>query len=142
MRAVNTFCTAALLLALAMTAIHYAFLHWRSRSIQPATAANDDQPEDVMDPSDYAASVLPDQEKAHGDWIERARKAARDLASTRGEISSDDIWDIAPPPAGVDPRVIGAVFSDKTMWQRLRYDKSTRKINHGRPVSVWTLRAA
>lgn len=142
MRSVNTFCTATVLLALVMTAIHYAFLHWRSRSIQHATAANDDQPEDVMDPSDYAASVLPDQVKAHGDWIESARAAARKLASERGEISSDDIWDIAPPPAGVDPRVLGAIFSDKTLWERTRYTKSSRKVNHGRVIACWKLRAA
>ena len=129
MRAVNTYFTIVV-------------LYWRSRSIQPATAANDDQIEDVMDPSDYAAAVLPDQVKAHGDWIEKARKAARDLASVRGEISSDDIWDIAPPPAGADPRVLGVIFSDRTLWEKTRYVKSERKVNHGRPIAVWRLRAA
>lgn len=142
MRTINTFCTIVVLTALAMTAIHYAVLHWRSRSIQHAPAANDDDPGEIMESSDYAAAVLPDQEKAHGDWIERARKAARDLAAVRGEISSDDIWDVAPPPAGVDPRVLGAIFSDKTMWERTRYVKSERKVNHGRPIACWKLRAA
>lgn len=141
MRSVNTYFTVVVLIALVMTAIHYAFLRWRSVSMQP-TAANDDTPEDVMDPSDYAAAVLPDQEKAHGDWIKNARAAARKLASERGEISSDDIWDIAPPPAGVDPRVLGSIFSDKTLWERTGYAKSERKVNHGRPIARWKLRVA
>lgn len=144
MRAVNTFCTVAIILALLMTAIRYAVLHYMRRPFQHVLPANDDIPEDemTMESTDYAAAVLPDHEKAHGDWIERAREAARRLAAERGQISSDDIWDVAPPPPGVDPRVLGAVFSDKTIWERTGYVKSARKVNHGRPVAVWKLRAA
>lgn len=94
------------------------------------------------DPTDYRIAVLPEQEEAHAAWIEKARAAARELAGKLGTITSDHIWEACPPPGGTDPRVLGAVFSDRAVWEKVGYVKSGRKINHGRPVAEWRLREA
>jgi hypothetical protein len=152
MRAVNTFCTVTLILAAIMTAIHYAViaLRHRMRASRHGVPVFEHQSWNVIEggqimsldaPTDYRNAVLPDQEKAQHEWISLARQTAERLARQNGQITSDDIWDVCPPPVGADPRVMGAVFADKTIWQRVGYVKSARKINHGRPVTAWTLRA-
>ena len=153
MRAVNTFCTVTLLLASVMVAIHYAVIAIRHhlRMARHGVPALEYQSWEVIEggrmmpldaPTDYRNAVMPDQEQAHADWIETARQTAQSIARRVGQITSDDIWDACPPPAGVDPRVMGAVFADKTLWERVGYVKSARKINHGRPVAAWKLRVA
>jgi hypothetical protein len=91
----------------------------------------------------YVQGVLPFQELAHADYVARARKAARELSTVRGCITIDDVWDVCPVPPGIDPRVLGAVFKGShEQWEAAGYQRSRRKVNHGRPVAVWRLRNA
>ena len=41
---------------------------------------------------------------------------------------------------GANPKVMGGVFQPSSMWERVGYKPSIRRVNHGRPVSVWKLR--
>lgn len=157
MTQVHAFAVHTIVLAFVMTTAHYAVV-WIINRRRAATGAErqsvpalEHVPWDVIDggilmpldaPSDYRNSVLPDQEAAHEGWIEKARVEARRIAKERGCLTSDDIWDVCPPPPGVDPRVMGAIFADKTLWERTGYTKSSRKINHGRVVAQWKLREA
>ncbi len=137
MRAVNTFCTAVLLLAVVLTAIHYAATSAAERfrgSIHP--------PDDV-DP--FACLAPPgniielDEVKR---WILAAQTAARDIARKKGTATIDDIWDACPPPKGMDPRRMTAAFP-KSEWEVVGETKSRRaELNHGRRVAVWKRKGA
>lgn len=78
-------------------------------------------------------------EDAHAAWIDKARYHAREIALKRGFVTSDDIWDICPPPNTIDSRVMGAVFS-KHEFEQVGYVKSRRAICHKRPIGTWVLR--
>jgi len=88
----------------------------------------------------YDNNVLKLHGEGHADWIEKARAAARKFATENGVVTSDDIWEICPPPMNSDPRVMGAVFKPRGDWERVDYRPSWRKANHGRPVAIWRLR--
>lgn len=88
--------------------------------------------------TEYANGVLKAQEDAHEGWIDRARAKARELARAKGVVTSDDIWHHCPPPEGLEPRTMGAVFHPRRDWRAVGYVKSVRHtVNHGRPVQQW-----
>lgn len=90
----------------------------------------------------YEQQILPLQEETHGPWIEKARVVARQLARERGAVTIDDVREVCPPPAGVDGRVMGAVFRPRKDWECVDYRKSWRRECHGRPVGIFVLRRA
>lgn len=92
-------------------------------------------------PHHYDNNVLEVHEEGHAAWIEKARAAARSFAIAHGVVTSDDIWEICPPPKGADPRVLGAVFKPRSDWERVDYRPSIRRQSHGRPVAMWVLRS-
>lgn len=85
----------------------------------------------------YAPDILKQHERKHGEWLEKARFMAREIATQRGRVCADDIWAVCPPPGGVDPRVMGAVFHPRKKWKVESYVKSRRKECHGRNIPVW-----
>lgn len=96
----------------------------------------------MMDAGEYAKSVLPDQEEKNIYYLDKARAAAIKLAQAKGTITIDDVWDVCPPPSGIDPRILGGVFRrvEGFRWEGVGYQKSRRSAsNHGRPVAIWSL---
>lgn len=73
------------------------------------------------------------------DWIDEARALAVQIATERGRVSSDDIWERLPPPETVDPRVMGAVFH-RSRFKRVGFAISKRPACHSRPIAVWALK--
>jgi hypothetical protein len=56
-------------------------------------------------------SALARLEKARADYLVDARRHAELLwKKLRRPISVDDVRAVCPPPAGIDPRVMGAIF--------------------------------
>lgn len=109
-------------------------------AIQNLTEQREQQQEiKVADETDYVNLVLPEHLRGHAKWIMEARRKAVELCRRNGEVSSDDIWQVLPPPEKADPRVMGAVFFPRDQWIVIRSEKSARKINHGRRISVWQL---
>ena len=86
---------------------------------------------------DIAMNTL---EATRSDWLHTARYIARDICERQGHVCADDIHRRFPPPSGVDPRVMGAVFSGKG-WVRLGYKQSERPACHARPIPIWGLQA-
>lgn len=79
-------------------------------------------------------------EQHRADWLAAARSWARSRAKTAGIITINDIRRDGPPiPEGVDPRVAGAVFAEKGVWENVGYGRSARRTSHGRPVARWRL---
>ena len=89
----------------------------------------------------YEQLVLPLQEAAHGEWLAKARAVALRLGAGGKRITIDMIRAECPPPHGVDPRIMGAVFLRKT-WANCGYIQGFRETSHGRPVAVFMLREA
>jgi hypothetical protein len=72
-------------------------------------------------------------------YIEEARQTARKLLSTRPYITIDDVRAVLPPPEGVDPRVMGAVFKQDE-FVSVGWTTSKRKVNHRRPIQRFKLK--
>jgi hypothetical protein len=68
-------------------------------------------------------------------WLAEARRTAFLLYRQAGRpITVDDVRMACPPPAGSDPRVMGAVF---TGWTAVGYVNSRRRACHGRPIRLF-----
>jgi len=72
-------------------------------------------------------------------WHARARRAVAELAATRDEFTSDDVWAMIPRPP--DPRQLGPILmeaADQGLIVRTdRTINSAGAFNHSRPVRVW-----
>lgn len=86
----------------------------------------------------FKQEVLPLFEQGRADWLVKARAAARKIAIERGTVTIDDVRDVCPPPDGVDPRVMGAVLRAPA-FEVIKYQKSSRRECHNRPVAVFRL---
>src|SRR5262249_32371145 len=84
----------------------------------------------------YAQEGVPVQIKTHPDLIAKLRATAEALAANGVEITSDDIHEVCPIPAGIDPRVMGAAFYPQDKWVRCGWQASRRKESHHRPVRI------
>lgn len=89
---------------------------------------------------DFDTEILPNLKAARAEWLAKARLVALQLVRERGQITSDDVREKCPIPAGVDPRCIGPLFRDP-MWELVKYVRSTRKICHHHPIGLWQLKA-
>jgi len=90
-------------------------------------------------PSVFEQKILPLFEETRAQWLERARRAAIELAGRKGDITIDDVREVCPPPEGCDPRVMGAVFRPKSDWDIVKYRPSER--GHGRAIAVFRRRS-
>ncbi|CAH1689721.1 conserved hypothetical protein [Hyphomicrobiales bacterium] len=88
---------------------------------------------------DFETEILPNLEAARAEWLAKARLVALELVKERGQITSDDVREKCPIPAGVDPRCIGPLFRDP-MWELVGYVRSKRKICHHHPIGLWRLK--
>jgi hypothetical protein len=79
-------------------------------------------------------------DNARGQWLARARQAARNLAAQRGSVTIDEVRAVCPPPDDVDPRVMGAVFK-RAEFELVDYIESRRKVCHGRHIGIFRLKA-
>ena len=73
------------------------------------------------------------------EWLAQARAVARRIARENGTVTIDQVREFCPPPAGVDPRVMGAVMQPRE-FQMIRLTESRRKACHGRHIGVFKLR--
>jgi hypothetical protein len=73
------------------------------------------------------------------DYLSEARDAARKLLETRESITVNDVRAICPPPADVDPRVMGALFRCKDFEATGEFVTSARSTCHHRPIQKFTL---
>ncbi len=78
------------------------------------------------------------------EWVRNALRALRIIGPHKKHITSDDIWnqldcmDIYPPN---ERRAMAAVLTQAKKHQWIKptslYVRSSRKVNHGRPIRVW-----
>ncbi len=73
------------------------------------------------------------------DYLSEARDVARKLLETRASITINDVRDICPPPRGIDPRVMGAVFRHKDFEATGEFVLSNRTTCHNRPIQRFAL---
>jgi hypothetical protein len=92
------------------------------------------------------AEALDSFEHHESNWMARARarmvalfEDRRELFGKYAEVSSDDVWDLCPPPADCHPSVMGPVFRGglfvKTGWRA-----SKRPSAHARMISTYRLK--
>jgi hypothetical protein len=85
--------------------------------------------------------VLPIFEQHRADWLASARSVARLMGMDGTPITIDMVRAKCPPPRGVDPRVMGAVFK-RSEWENCGYVRGFRTASHARPVALFKLRNA
>ena len=74
-------------------------------------------------------------EQYRAEWLRQAREFLHQQAIGT-QLTIDDVRDVAPPPVGVDPRIMGGVFSHQP-WEVVGYKRSKRKECHTRPIAVF-----
>lgn len=84
--------------------------------------------------------IAPRFENNRMEWLAGARAAARRIAREKGAVTIDEVRECCPPPADVDPRVMGAVFLRRE-FELIRFVESQRKACHGRHIGLFKLRA-
>jgi len=86
----------------------------------------------------FQDDIAPRLEAARRDWLVEARAAAIKLGKRMKTVTIDDVREVCPLPAEYDGRAYGVVFN-ADIWTCVGYRKSTRKICHNRPISIWRL---
>jgi len=92
-----------------------------------------------MNLSLFEDEVLPLFEGSRSEWLGQARAVARQLGQGGRIVTINDVRAQCPPPADVDPRIMGAVFLSKD-WQLLSHERSSRRVCHNRPVGLFRLK--
>jgi hypothetical protein len=72
-------------------------------------------------------------------WLARARATMVDVIRQKGECSSDDCWELCPPPIATHPSVMGCLFDDRR-FVRIGDRLSKRPSAHARRISVYELK--
>lgn len=78
-------------------------------------------------------------ERTRGEYLHDARETARQLLRKRDYVTIDDIRLVCPPPKGVDPRVMGAVFTPAE-FEAIGWIRSSRSECHKRPIQRFRLK--
>jgi hypothetical protein len=79
-------------------------------------------------------------ERYRAEYLAAARAFMKEYASDGRVVTVNDLINHGPAvPDGLDPRVRGAVFNDKQVWERIGYTSSPRRISHCRPVQQFRL---
>ena len=92
----------------------------------------------------FHQTILPLFQQTRAQWLHEARIIAHKLAlakADRGEpaqLTTDEIHKYCPVPDGIDPRVMGAVFTRES-WRKVGYVSSTRAACHHRPIALFQL---
>lgn len=72
------------------------------------------------------------------EFLDDARQKALIIFKEKGKVTTDDIRKVVTIPAGIDARVMGGIFRNKT-WKKIGYTETSIKTSHGRPISVFIL---
>ena len=72
------------------------------------------------------------------DWVDEARKIAKELAAKNGSVSIDEVLSACPRPAQVHPNATGSVFKEK-IWAKVGYKPSEKPSAHARVVGIYKL---
>lgn len=86
----------------------------------------------------FEQDILPVFKQTRMKWLVLARGKARAIAMEHGSVTVDDVRVVCPPPAGLDPRIMGAIFRSPS-FVAVGYQKSVRKTCHQRPIAVFKL---
>lgn len=79
-------------------------------------------------------------ERRYPELAKRLQETAQRLAKERGEITTDDVWEAHPIPAGIEPRIMAAAFKPRSLWHKTgRYVPTKRPEANRRPIAVWVL---
>lgn len=79
-------------------------------------------------------------EIARAQYLASARAFMEHFAKDGRAVTVNDLIRHGPRlPEGLDPRVRGAVFSERHVWERLGYVASTRRTSHNRPIMRFRL---
>lgn len=70
-------------------------------------------------------------------WVEKARLLARQIASQRGRVCSDDLHEALPLPDGAHPNLMGSVWRGINL-RMIGYTQSRRPEAHGRIIRVYS----
>jgi len=87
----------------------------------------------------FETEVLPRFEAKRAEWLEEARAVARRLGADGALVTVNDVRRLCPLPPGIDPRVMGAVFT-KAEWVCVGYRRSSRATCHHRPIASFRLK--
>lgn len=79
-----------------------------------------------------------EEKQVREDYLARARAAAMELsiACNHSGVSVDDVRAVCPPPPGISPKIMGAIFAGK-IWVRYTPVHGARSISHGRTIWKW-----
>ena len=77
-------------------------------------------------------------ERTKPDYLARARDAARKLLETQPFVTVNDIRAICPPPPGIDPRVMGAIFLHRDFAPLGEHVRSGRSECNNRKIQRFT----
>jgi transposase len=77
-------------------------------------------------------------EERHKDWILGARHALKHCG--KEVVTSDDLHRVFPPPAGMHPNAIGAVFNTVEFTKLNEFVRSSRPEAHGRVIQKWRIK--
>lgn len=78
-------------------------------------------------------------EVVRAEWLAKARSIARGLARGGRTVTVDDVRAVMEPPAGADPRVMGALFRGDE-WEPAGWVQSNRCTCHRRPIREFRLK--
>lgn len=88
-------------------------------------------------PDERQTSFVFDYAHERRQYIATARTQASILYRKTGKpISIDDVREVCPPPAWIDPRTMGKVFQNQD-WERVGETASSRGVNHGRKIALF-----
>lgn len=72
------------------------------------------------------------------EWVDEARKTAKELAVKQGIVSIDEVLSICPRPENVHPNSTGAIFREK-IWVKVGFKQSEKPSAHARVVGIYKL---
>ncbi len=72
------------------------------------------------------------------EWIDGARKAAKDLLRDNYSITIEDVLEAWPLPGYLHRNTIGSVFKDQD-FRSIGFERSIRRVCHGRIIRRWRL---
>jgi len=87
----------------------------------------------------FEVAVLPLFESTRAEWLSAARAVARKVGAGGAVVDINDVRRLCPLPEGIDPRVMGAVFT-RGEWVCLGHRRSSRSTCHNRPIGMFALR--
>ena len=87
---------------------------------------------------DEGTSIVAGNESLHGEWMDAAHRALRELAASGSEFNADQLREKIGDP--VRPNAMGAVFLQAVrskLIEEVGYRKMTRPIGHARRTFVY-----